>query len=190
MRTVRSVHSPATGAMPCGRRHRRRAGSLRNWTHPLAMAGRHRGKNACAHGAIRSATKDWSDCTLVCLILTTSFNEWYFSSITNNNYRRILRLNASTSLRLCLQVGNLTCNKLHKMSGMCNRFKRGFLWGMLGGGMYRKIQSNPIQCVVTGAGSPLCPHRTTEQYDHIKIGTLPVPVKSATRHKNRKVRLD
>jgi len=34
MRTMRSVHSPATGAMPCGRRHRRRAGSLRNWTHP------------------------------------------------------------------------------------------------------------------------------------------------------------
>jgi len=33
MRTVRSVHSPATGAMPCRRRHRRRAGSLRNWTH-------------------------------------------------------------------------------------------------------------------------------------------------------------
>ena len=31
---MRSVHSPATGAMPCGRRYRRRAGSLRNWTHP------------------------------------------------------------------------------------------------------------------------------------------------------------
>jgi len=30
---VRSVHSPATGAMPCGRRHRQRAVSLRNWTH-------------------------------------------------------------------------------------------------------------------------------------------------------------
>jgi len=37
MRTVRSVHSPATGAMPCGRRHRRRAGSLRNWTHPWSL---------------------------------------------------------------------------------------------------------------------------------------------------------
>jgi len=34
MRAVRSVHLPATGIMPCGRRHRRRAGSLRNWTHP------------------------------------------------------------------------------------------------------------------------------------------------------------
>ena len=31
---MRSVHSPATGAMLCGRRHRRRAGSLHNWTHP------------------------------------------------------------------------------------------------------------------------------------------------------------
>jgi len=44
---------------------------------------------------------------------------------------------------------------------------------------------NPIQCVVTGAGtgSPICPHRTWH-YDHIQTGTLPVLVKSALKSKS------
>jgi len=33
------------------------------------------------------------------------------------------------------------------------------------------IQSNPIQCVLMGAGSPLCPHHT-QHYDYIQTGTL------------------
>jgi len=46
------------------------------------------------------------------------------------------------------------------------------------------IHSNPIQCVVTGAGSlARIVHSITITY-MIQIGTLPVPVKSALKSKN------
>ena len=47
---------------------------------------------------------------------------------------------------------------------------------------------NPIQCVLTGAGSLVLFARIVRRvvdYDHIQIGTLPVPVKSALKSKSK-----